>query len=1171
MNLSLKAKVANFIGTLSVMRERHNQIKRVKQQGLSRAADITVREASLILTQDCPEEPPVAIVATLEGQIVARFECLELSRSKKTNQVTCELSSDRLEVAYERASAIYADKQKQNNEDPPPAPESFILPLAWVFNPQPKSVKSHKHTSFISNGWMIPADKVEPALKLSVQEAGAKLEHTLWAGNAHSVQKNSLGYVHGDFGAAHIRGNRFNRFVLAIGSPEPARVAAFADAIVAQRNLISIRGRLTEIMGVIGSAEFVWRSNATGVEFSTPISLELDSRWSKSDAGRRTWQFKAETEIKESRWNELLTSDYFDAYVRVNDAVTGDVLDQRLSRVPFLARFFHTNSEVKIGRARLSIVPYFTFKAKALSVRIEHYPELTKDYFHLKAFNVARLRKSQDRPARVWLIGELPYKAQDNGMHFYNWMRKYHPEIDVYYVISKDSPERRNLEDTTHIVDFGSERHFELALLAQKFIGSHSPDYLYPTRSPSYVKHLRGARVFLQHGVMAAKWTVPLYGKKAPGFKTDLFLVSSEYEKSYIVSDYGYDPSEVKVTGLSRFDVLLQPNSSVEPGTLLIMPTWRDWLQGVKDFTQSDYYLKWSSLLSSEQFKNLLAERGLSVTLCLHPNMQRFSHFFEGLPGRIVYQSEVDVQTLLMKSACMITDYSSVAMDFSFQDRPVIFYHFDRKRFYRDGGTHIDLDAELPGQICFSEQEVVESLHELSDLQFKQPDEMRARARKFLDNRDTYNSQRIFEAISAVENNARHYSLPGMAEAGSVFYNWFRRSSFYYPVMKTMYRVGRSLPRIKGLTIFESHHGKQYSDSPRYIYEELVRQRPDMQKAWIMNNTRTRFKDSNTVVIKRLSPKYFWMMARAQTWVLNQSAPYYLVRPKQTNYIQTWHGTPLKKMQHDANLSAGRDAGYLDRALRATSQWSTLLSPSPYATRAFRSAFKYKSEVAELGYPRNDVLVASDRGAKAALIKRSMSIRENKRVVLYAPTFRDDQFSNNGKFSFEVPFDFHRFAEKIPNDVLLLLRLHSQVARDLEIPSELQDRIRDVSKVDEIQELLLISDVLVTDYSSILFDAAILRRPIVLYAYDLDHYRDTLRGMYLNYEASVPGVVVRDEESFLAAIADALETPIDIREREEFIRRFNPRDDGNASKRVVNELVLKRGESMNRIPLYPKD
>ncbi|MCZ4151693.1 CDP-glycerol glycerophosphotransferase, partial [Escherichia coli] len=176
-------------------------------------------------------------------------------------------------------------------------------------------------------------------------------------------------------------------------------------------------------------------------------------------------------------------------------------------------------------------------------------------------------------------------------------------------------------------------------------------------------------------------------------------MVSSEREKQYIVQDFQYSPQEVKVTGLARFDALLANDIAVNDNMLLIIPTWRDWLQNEEVFLESDYLKQWKSLLCSAELSALADTYGLEIVFCLHPNMMQFREHFAGTPARLIVQGEVDVQELIKTAAIMITDYSSVNFDFSFLHKPVHYYQFDRSRFLGRNGSHLDLDKELPGRI----------------------------------------------------------------------------------------------------------------------------------------------------------------------------------------------------------------------------------------------------------------------------------------------------------------------------------------------------------------------------------------------------------------------------------------------------------------------------------------
>jgi CDP-glycerol glycerophosphotransferase len=373
-------------------------------------------------------------------------------------------------------------------------------------------------------------------------------------------------------------------------------------------------------------------------------------------------------------------------------------------------------------------------------------------------------------------------------------------------------------------------------------------------------------------------------------------------------------------------------------------------------------------------------------------------------------------------------------------------------------------------------------------------------------------------------------------------------------LLRLMFRIVRRFPADDRRVVFESGVGKQYADSPRYVYEDLMRRGADVRAVWAYSG-KLHTADARTTVVDRLSPAYFYHLARARYWVNNQNFPHYFQRRDDGVYLQTWHGTPLKRMLHDLDVVHGRDAGYLQRVTDASAQWTLLTSPSPFATDALRSAFRYQGEVLEAGYPRNDVFFSPDRDAVAAAVRRRLGIAADKTVVLYAPTFRDDQSLGGSSFAFTLPFDLDRLHERLGDDVVIVLRMHVLVRRAIEIPPHLTEHVVDASSYPEIQELFLASDVLVTDYSSVFFDFANLRRPMVFYAYDLESYRDTLRGFYLDYADTVPGPVVTTEDELLDALDDLEALQKQYADRyDSFVERFSPHDDGAAAARVVDAV-----------------
>jgi CDP-glycerol glycerophosphotransferase len=810
------------------------------------------------------------------------------------------------------------------------------------------------------------------------------------------------------------------------------------------------------------------------------------------------------------------------------------------------------------GRA-VAISPYYTFKSMRTSFNVRLFD--ARDFAYMRRqLRLRHVTRALNWRRDIWLIGERPHTAQDNGYWFFRYLREQHPDVDAYYVIRADSPERAKVEALGNVVEFGSREHIRLTLLATKIVGSHHPDFLYPVRTKEFDRAVRATRVFLQHGVMGTKWMATFYGRWAPGFEADLFIVSSRREREYIISDFGYHPDQIALTGLPRFDSLFAGDVAPNPRQLLVMPTWRDWLQDRDLYIESDYHRTWSELLHDPGLRQLVEQYDLEVVLCLHPNMRQYQYLFDDVPARVVAQGDADVQQLLKESAMLITDYSSVGFDFSFLHKPVAYFQFDREQFLAPEGSHLDLDEELPGPILRSPASVLAEVRARAEDSFAMGPGYAERAERFIAHHDRRNCERVYEAVRHSRRDRKLLERIKSNELVTAIPRYLRRHRLYFPVMRRAFRLMKLLPVDRNLVLFESGLGKQYADGPRYIYETLVRTHPDMSKVWVYSG-RLPVADPNTRVVRRLSPAYYYYLARARYWVNNQSFPHYIRRRPDGVFVQTWHGTPIKRMAHDVSEVHGRDLGYVNRATVAAAQWTLLVSPNSYATRAIRSAFQYEGGVIEVGYPRNDVLHRPDRDQLAARIRARLGIKPGQRVVLYAPTFRDDQV-RGGRFTFELPFDLERMHKELGDETILLLRLHVLIGDRIEIPAHLRDHVRDESRYPEVQDLLLISDVLITDYSSLFFDYASLRRPILFYAYDMRAYRDQLRGFYLDYEKELPGPILQTEDELALALRHLADAEVDPdARREAFLERFCARDDGHAAERVVEIVFGRRDES----------
>jgi CDP-glycerol glycerophosphotransferase len=342
-----------------------------------------------------------------------------------------------------------------------------------------------------------------------------------------------------------------------------------------------------------------------------------------------------------------------------------------------------------------------------------------------------------------------------------------------------------------------------------------------------------------------------------------------------------------------------------------------------------------------------------------------------------------------------------------------------------------------------------------------------------------------------------------------------------------------------------------FADNPRAIYEGLLaRDDLELTHTWLcVPKTRDSYPDGVDTILYG-TPEAAAALGEADVVVANDCMSTDWTKKPGATYLQTWHGTPLKRIHHDAPVRPG----WLDKPDRDVARWDALLSPNPVSTERLRHAFRFGGAVHETGYPRNDVMSRPDRDQTRARVRGELGIPDGTTAVLYAPTWRDDLvFDHAGPQDFEVPIDLDAFTERLGSDHVLLTRLHSMVAGRIAIPPGAP--VIDVSDRAESAELYLAADMLVTDYSSAMFDFAVTGKPMVFYTYDLEHYRDDVRGFYFDLAEVAPGPLVRTSEELIEAIADR-----DVAASEPAARYARFRDtfcsleDGHATERALDML-----------------
>lgn len=377
--------------------------------------------------------------------------------------------------------------------------------------------------------------------------------------------------------------------------------------------------------------------------------------------------------------------------------------------------------------------------------------------------------------------------------------------------------------------------------------------------------------------------------------------------------------------------------------------------------------------------------------------------------------------------------------------------------------------------------------------------------------------------------------------------------------------VGRFQKVDENLVVFEAYLGKNYTCSPKAIYEEMLADDrfkehkfvwffSDMSKASIVK------KDRRTTIVKYSSLKYYLTSYKAKVLITN-SRMYKIVPRKTQKYIQTWHGTPFKKIGCDIienTTSAIQSKGMIDKTyIDEAKRFDNLISPSKYASDCFTTAFGLEianktDAILEIGYPRNDFLI-NHTVDDVTRIKKSLNIPMDKKVILYAPTWRDNQHAGSG-YTQNIVMDFDLLKCSLSDGYVILFRAHYFIANSFDF-SKYEGFVYDVSKVDDINDVYIISDLLITDYSSVFFDYANLNRPILFYMYDIEEYKNDIRGLYLD-TTELPGDVVTTTEE----VSDLLIDLDAYRERTaDIINNFNNKftylDDGRASKRLINLLL----------------
>lgn len=385
-----------------------------------------------------------------------------------------------------------------------------------------------------------------------------------------------------------------------------------------------------------------------------------------------------------------------------------------------------------------------------------------------------------------------------------------------------------------------------------------------------------------------------------------------------------------------------------------------------------------------------------------------------------------------------------------------------------------------------------------------------------------------------------------------------------YKMILLFYSIlSKFIPVDDKLVIFISFHGRGYSDNPRAIYEAMRKDErfKDYHYIWFIKNHQQKdITIEKAKIVEYLSISYFIYMAKAKYWIINCKMPEYLKKKSNQIYLQTWHGTPLKRLGHDIQVS--KDTTFYRSNISYeemchtydvdVAQYDYMISPNKFCSEIFPSAFGINKErLIETGYPRNDFITNANE-QDIINIKKRLGIPLDKKVILYAPTWRDNSYAAKG-YTFELKADFHKWKDYLQEEYVVVFKPHYSIVNKYENDESLQGFLYSIEANAEINELYVISDCLITDYSSVFYDYAVLNHPIYFYMYDLEEYKDELRGFYLDIYTELPGKLYEDENQLLT---DIKQQNFNYENLNKFNQRFNHAQTGNCAQKVI-DIVFK--------------
>ncbi|TDR75276.1 CDP-glycerol glycerophosphotransferase family protein [Photobacterium lutimaris] len=353
------------------------------------------------------------------------------------------------------------------------------------------------------------------------------------------------------------------------------------------------------------------------------------------------------------------------------------------------------------------------------------------------------------------------------------------------------------------------------------------------------------------------------------------------------------------------------------------------------------------------------------------------------------------------------------------------------------------------------------------------------------------------------------------------------------------------LPVKNDVVAFEAYWGKGYSCNPKAI-SDFLESFDNIKRVWFFTQLPSEINEG-IIPVKKFSLKYFYYLAVSGCFISNANHPNFFTKRKGVVFVQTKHGTPLKKMGID-ELETKQSSESAYKALEnRCNNWDYVISSNKFSTVQWKSSFPFDYKILETGYPRNDLLF-NYSSADIEKVKENLGIdvSDSRKIILFMPTFREYHEKP------EYYIDFNDLADKVSLEYIILVRAHYFNDGMSNIPS--LPSVLDVTLYPNVEELYLITDVMVTDYSSSMFDYACLKRDTILYVPDYNEYSEK-RGLNFDITADAPGLIVYNYEDLIKSLTEKSYNNADQKlQAKKFNLKFCNFDDGQASRRVAEQV-----------------